>query len=104
MALAQKAFSSSSRLGPVRVSRTSTVSVVARESRIGSKPITIPKGVTITVTDGITLKVKVRVAADALSNLRSRISWNCNAWQGPKGELVRTFLPAVKLEQVHLPI
>ena len=44
------------------------MSVVARESRIGSKPIAIPKGVTITVTDGITLKVKVRVAAVALSN------------------------------------
>lgn len=59
MALAQKAFApSTSRLGPVRVSRTVSLSVFARESRIGSKPITIPKGVTITV-DGTTLKVKV---------------------------------------------
>ena len=59
MALAQKAFApSTSRLGPVRVSRTSTLSVYARESRIGSKPIPIPKGVTITVY-GTTLKVKV---------------------------------------------
>ena len=60
MAMSQRAFTSSrTALGPVRVSRTASLSVFARESRIGARPITIPKGVTITL-DGSTLKVKAR--------------------------------------------
>ncbi len=46
-------------LAPSR-GRTALV-VRARESRIGSKPIAIPKGVTVTLSDGPTLKVKVGV-------------------------------------------
>jgi hypothetical protein len=55
MIASQRAFSASRASGPVRVS---TVSVFARESRIGSKPIPLPKGVTI-IIDGVSLKVKV---------------------------------------------
>ncbi|KAG1680927.1 hypothetical protein FOA52_009886 [Chlamydomonas sp. UWO 241] len=75
MALAQKAFAPGTvRSGFVRVAR---LNVVARESRIGAKPIPLPKGVTVTIGgNGLTLKVK-----------------------GPKGELNRTFLDLVKFEE-----
>jgi hypothetical protein len=48
----------------VRVStaRPARLSVYARESRIGSKPIPVPKGVTVTI-DGQVVKVKVRSSA-----------------------------------------
>jgi hypothetical protein len=62
MAVSQRAFSSTKTSAgkslSVRVSRAPTVQIFARESRIGGKPIPIPKGVTISV-DGTTLKVKV---------------------------------------------
>lgn len=64
MALAQKAFCPTVRHTAakgvrVRVAAAGPVKVWARESRIGAKPIKVPKGVTVTV-DGLTLKVKVR--------------------------------------------
>jgi hypothetical protein len=78
MALSQRAFSSSkTALGPVRVSRAASVSVFARESRIGSKPITIPKGVTITL-DGTTLKVKVRLRWPPFQHFAPLIDVICN--------------------------
>jgi len=40
------------------LSRSPVVRVVARESRIGSKPIPVPKGTTVTI-DGLTVKAKV---------------------------------------------
>lgn len=43
------------RAAPMRVS---VVKVEAKDSRIGKKPITVPKGVTVTV-DGQNVKVKV---------------------------------------------
>ncbi|KAF8059445.1 ABCA9 [Scenedesmus sp. PABB004] len=55
--------------------RARCVAVVAKESRIGMKPVPIPKGVTIDLK-GSTLKVK-----------------------GPKGELQWTFVPEVVLSQ-----
>lgn len=59
--LAQKAFAPSAGLrssGPVRVAR---LDVNARESRIGSRPITIPKGVSVTLSpNGLSMKVQVR--------------------------------------------
>lgn len=41
----------------------SSLQVVARESRIGAKPIVLPKGVSASI-DGVTLKVKVGVAIE----------------------------------------
>jgi hypothetical protein len=80
MALAQKAFCPTMRhtaAQGVRV-RVATVKVYARESRIGAKPIKVPKGVTVTV-DGLTLKVKVRLSFC----VRRRLSPPCTAWQQP---------------------
>mmetsp|Transcript_73411 Transcript_73411/g.162129 ORF Transcript_73411/g.162129 Transcript_73411/m.162129 type:complete len:212 (+) Transcript_73411:44-679(+) len=70
-----KAFAPAQRTrGPVRVAR---LEVNARESRIGAKPIQVPKGVTVKLgDDGISMVVK-----------------------GPKGELSRKFLDAIKFEQ-----
>jgi hypothetical protein len=60
----QRAFQAQamgSRPGMVtRVSAPTRLAVYARESRIGAKPVPVPKGVTVTI-DGTTLKVKVRV-------------------------------------------
>jgi hypothetical protein len=90
-------------------SRSVVVRVTAGESRIGSKPVPVPKGVTVTI-DGMTLKVKVRrrlcssplrfgphagvpgYHAGPIHNLRA---------QGPLGTLEQTFTPYVKLEQVR---
>uniref|UniRef100_A0A7R9VA13 Large ribosomal subunit protein uL6 alpha-beta domain-containing protein n=1 Tax=Chlamydomonas euryale TaxID=1486919 RepID=A0A7R9VA13_9CHLO len=75
MALAQKAFTPAvASRGPVRVSR---VEVYARDSRIGARPITLPKGVTVTLSNnGRAMAVK-----------------------GPKGELSLKFLDAIKFEE-----
>jgi len=60
-AFASQAASTSAR-GPA-FSR-GQLSVVARESRIGGKPIPVPKGTTITI-DGLTVKAKVRILLQA---------------------------------------
>ena len=44
---------------PVLPGRSLTVRVVAKESRIGNRPITLPKGVTVTLKDN-NVAVKVR--------------------------------------------
>ena len=50
-----------------------SLQVVARESRIGSKPIVLPKGVSVTL-DGVTMKVKVR-EVEAGGGDRMRLAW-----------------------------
>lgn len=62
----QRAFSASAQAKKGVVVRVAParLQVYARESRIGSKPITVPKGVTVTIS-GQTLKVKVRLVARA---------------------------------------
>uniref|UniRef100_A0A7S3VK86 Large ribosomal subunit protein uL6 alpha-beta domain-containing protein n=1 Tax=Dunaliella tertiolecta TaxID=3047 RepID=A0A7S3VK86_DUNTE len=72
----QRAFSSAASSSAPRQSFSRVqLNVVARESRIGGKPIPVPKGTTITV-DGLTVKAK-----------------------GPNGALEHTMTPYVKLEQ-----
>ncbi len=92
----QHAFKAAASRGPVRV----RLSVYARESRIGSKPIPVPKGVTVTI-DGQLVKVKVGgcvgLQACALSN------WPPHA-QGPLGQIEQAFTPYVKIEQVLLRV
>ncbi|KAJ9530982.1 hypothetical protein QJQ45_028875 [Haematococcus lacustris] len=61
----------------IRVSSAGRLVIEARESRIGAAPITVPKGVSITV-DGTLVKVK-----------------------GPLGELEQKFTKYVKFEQVR---
>eukprot|EP00983_Pelagomonas_calceolata_P028434 890885-Pelagomonas_calceolata.AAC.2 len=74
----QRAFSSAASSSAPRQSFSRVqLNVVARESRIGGKPIPVPKGTTITV-DGLTVKAK-----------------------GPNGALEHTMTPYVKLEQVR---
>lgn len=62
----QRAFSASAQAkrGVVVRVAPARMQVYARESRIGSKPITVPKGVTVTIS-GQTLKVKVRLVTQA---------------------------------------
>lgn len=50
-----------------------SLQVVARESRIGSKPIVLPKGVSVNL-DGVTMKVKVRKRLMGGGD-RMRLAW-----------------------------
>jgi hypothetical protein len=81
-------------------SRTA-LNVVCKESRIGSKPIPVPKGVTVDLK-GSHLKVKVRGrAATHIVCVWMRILMY-HPPQGPKGELELTLTPYVTIEQVWL--
>ena len=53
----QRAFGAQASTRPAAVNRV-RLSVFARESRIGSKPVPVPKDVTVTI-DGLNIKVKV---------------------------------------------
>lgn len=84
--------------------RRTAVSVQCKESRIGSKPIVVPKGVTVDLK-GSFLKVKVRVGA-SLRPTGTHIVWRpplstlLMRPQGPKGELELQLTPYVTIEQV----
>ncbi len=58
--LAQRVQAFRSAAGRSSASR-SRLTVVCKDSRIGRAPITVPKGVTVTI-DGQTVRVKVRAA------------------------------------------
>lgn len=112
--LAQRAFTA-----PTGRSRRS-LTIVAKESRIGRAPIPVPKGVTATI-EGQHLKVKVsrRPLDQFLCGWSRQICWGargcstsnagtgkgietiCYILQGPLGTLERTFTDFIKLEQVR---
>eukprot|EP00955_Chlamydomonas_euryale_P090616 364557-Chlamydomonas_euryale.AAC.28 len=75
MALAQKAFTPAvASRGPVRVSR---VEVYARDSRIGARPITLPKGVTVTLSNnGRAMAVKVRCQTSKPGRESAKLAWD----------------------------
>jgi len=90
---------------PGRVS----LNVVARESRIGGKPIPVPKGTTVTI-DGLTVKAKVGGVVESQAHSRSPMQLlthnthkhtHTHLPQGPNGSLQHTMTPYVKLEQVR---
>jgi hypothetical protein len=111
-------------------SRARTVNVVAKESRIGMKPIPVPKGVTIKL-QGQHLSVKASdelvtgrpqepAAASCVLNCSNTdlnyltefvrrllaadgISCCFVVLQGPKGELAWSFVPEVILKEVRVP-
>lgn len=85
---------------PARQHRMLPQTIECKESRIGRAPIPIPSGVNVK-NEGLTYTVKVQpasssgpAAADQISDLS-----RCSV-QGPKGELVRTFSPLVKIDRL----
>lgn len=68
------------------VSRSSRLCVVAKDSRIGRAPITVPKGVTVTL-EGQLVRVKVRLVPHLQAVVGSLLSgqpfnyalWTCRA-------------------------